>query len=135
MSHHNLDRIDQFFAAYAQRDLAGLREVWAEDARWIFPGHHPLSGTKVGIEQVVTFFDTMGSIMGSSNVQVEKLVVGVNDHYVVEGQHVWTNRSDGHNLDHQWCVLWKFENGMIIEGRHLAADQDAVDRFFKAVAQ
>jgi hypothetical protein len=40
--------------------------------------------------------------------------VGANDKYVVECQHIWTNRDDGHNLDHLVCVLWKFENGKIV---------------------
>jgi ketosteroid isomerase-like protein len=130
MTHPNLDLIDRFFKAYGKHDLDGIREVVAEDVKWVFPGHHPLSGTKVGIDQVVEFFDVMGGIMGSSNVQVEKLVVGVNDEYVVECQHIRTKREDGNNLDHQWCVLWKFENGKIIEGRHFAADQHQADRFF-----
>ena len=43
-------------------------------------------------------------------------------------------RTDGNNLDHQWCVLWTFANGKIVEGRHLAADQYAVDAFFNQVA-
>ena len=130
MKHPNLDLIDKFFESYGKRDLNEIRQVLAENATWTFPGHHPLSGTKVGIDEVIAFFDAMGGIMGNSNVQAEKLVIGVNDNYAVECQHIWTNREDGHNLDHQWCVLWKFENGKIIEGRHLAADQYAVDQFF-----
>ncbi len=130
MTHPNLDIIDKFFEAYGKHDLNGIRRVLAENAKWTFPGHHPLSGTSVGIDKVVAFFDTMGGIMGKSNVKAEKLVVGVNDDYVMECQHIWTYREDGNNLDHYWCVLWKFENGKITEGRHLAADQHAVDRFF-----
>jgi uncharacterized protein len=132
--HPNLELIDKFFEAYGKRDLNGLRQVLAEDAKWVFPGRHPLSGTRTGIDEVVALFDTLGEIMGKSNIQVEKLVMGVNDDYVVEGQHIWTNREDGNNLDHQWCVLWKFEKGKIVEGRHLAADQHAVDKFFTSIS-
>ena len=67
MTHPNLDLIDRFFAAYDNRDHAALRDVLADDATWTFPGHHPLSGTKVGIDAIVAFFDAVGSIMGSSN--------------------------------------------------------------------
>ncbi len=130
MTHPNLDLIDNFFEAYGKHDLDGIRQVLAENAMWTFPGHHPLSGTKAGIDEIVAFFDAMGNIMGSSNVKVEKLVMGVNENYAVECQHIWTNRADGQNLDHLWCVLWKFEDGKITEGRHLAADQYAVDKFF-----
>ncbi len=60
----------------------------------------------------------------------ERLVMGVNDQYVVECQHVRTGRPDGPNLDQQLCVLWSFANGKIVSGQHLAADQDALDAFY-----
>ena len=81
----------------------------ADDVKWMFPGYHPVSGTKVGVDEVIAFFDTLGGLMGKSNVKVEKLVTGVNDDYVVECQHISTDREDDHNLDQHWCVLWKFE--------------------------
>src|SRR5437867_12394085 len=93
MTHPNLDLIDQFFAAYSKRDRASLRDVLAENVIWTFPGHHPLSGTKVGIDEIVAFFDAVGSVMGSSQPTVDKLVLGVNEQYVVECQHVRTNRA------------------------------------------
>jgi uncharacterized protein len=130
MSHPNLDLIDRFFAAYGSRDRAALGDVLAEDATWTFPGHHPLSGAKVGIDEIVAFFDAVGSLMGSSQPTVDKLVLGVNEQYVVECQHLRTNRADGPNLDQHLCVLWSFADGKIASGRHLAADQDALDAFY-----
>jgi uncharacterized protein len=133
MPHPNLDLIDRFFAAYDKRDLAALRDVLAEDASWTFPGQHPLSGTKVGVDAIVAFFDAVGSLMGSSHPIVDKLVLGVNEQYVAECQHVRTNRADGPNLDQQLCVLWSFADGKITSGRHLAADQDELDAFYAAL--
>jgi len=133
MSQANLETIHKFFEYYGKSDMAGIRQVLAENVRWIFPGRNPMSGTRMGIPEVLGFFDRMGGIMGGSNVKVENLITGANDHYVVESQHIWTNREDGVNLDHYWCVLWRFENGRIVEGRHFAADQYAVDEFFNQV--
>ena len=130
MRHQNLEIINKFFEAFGKQDMAALNELVAPDIQWIFPGHHPLAGTKKGIEEVVNFFDSMGKIMEASNIKVERLVNGVNDDYVVECQHIWTNRKDGNNLDHYWCVLWAFRDGKITEGRHLASDQHLVDSFF-----
>ena len=135
MSHPNLELIDRFFAAYGARDRAGLQAVLAEHATWTFPGHHPLSGTKVGIDAIVTFFDAVGSIMGSSNANVEKLITGVNPQYVVECQHIRTNRAAGPNIDQQLCVLWGFEQGKIVSGRHLTAEQDSLDAFFTTLLE
>jgi ketosteroid isomerase-like protein len=133
MPHPNLELIDRFFAAYGEHDLAALRNVLAEDATWTFPGHHPLSGTQVGIDAIIAFFDAVGSVMGSSHPQVEKLVMGVDEQYVVECQHIRTNRADGPNLNQQLCVLWSFAEGKIVSGQHLAADQDALDAFYTAL--
>ena len=135
MKHPNLTLINRFFEAYGKRDLEGIRAVMDNQVQWIFPGHHPLSGTKNGVEELVAFFDSMGTIMGASNMLVENLVTGVNDEFVIECQHIVTRRDDGNNLDHHWSVLWSFKNGKIFAGRHLAGDQHAADTFLCKVCQ
>jgi ketosteroid isomerase-like protein len=64
---------------------------------------------------------------------LERCRLGVNEQYVVECQHVRTNRPDGPNLDQQLCVLWSFADGKIVSGQHLAADQDGLDAFYTAL--
>lgn len=130
MTHPNLDLIDRFFEAYSRRDFTAIQQLLAGNVVWTFPGRNPVSGTRRGVGEIIAFFDDMGRIMGDSNASADKLVTGVNEEYVVECQHIRTHRDDGIDLDHQWCVLWRFENGQIAEGRHFAADQDAVDTFF-----
>ena len=83
---------------------------------------------------MVAFFDAMGGVMGSSNIQFAQLLVSANDNYLSEVQHIQTRRDDGNNLEHHWCVLWTFADGKIVEGRHLASDQYAVDEFFNKLA-
>ncbi len=121
MAHPHLALINKFFAAYNQHDLAAMREVMSDDVKWFFPGIHPLSGTKNGIPEVVAFFDLMADGMKKSFARAEKLVVGSNDDYVVESQHIWMT-VDGVTSEHYWCVLWKFENGKIVEGKHFVAE-------------
>ena len=132
MTPSHFELIDQFFEAYGRHNLAALSAVMSEDAIWVFPGRNRFSGTHRGPEAIAAFFDAMGGAMGKSNIKAETLFRGANDHYVLEAQHVWTNRPDGPNLDHQWVVRWKFADGKIVEGRHFAADQYAVDEFFGA---
>ncbi|MGC4034318.1 MAG: nuclear transport factor 2 family protein [Chitinophagaceae bacterium] len=133
--HQNIQLVNRFFEAYGKRDFTMLHEVLDKEVRWIFPGHHNYSGEKNGIDGVIAFFDTMSGIMGSSKVQAERLFIEANDRFVVEYQHIWTNRIDGNNLDHHWCVTWKIKNNKIIEGRHFAGNQHEVDRFFHKVSQ
>jgi ketosteroid isomerase-like protein len=42
--------------------------------------------------------------------------------------------ADGRKLDHFVCVLWRFEDSRIVEGRHFFSDPEAVDGFFNHVA-
>ncbi len=133
MTHPNLGLIDRFFAAYGNRDFRALRDVLAENATWTFPGHHPLSGTHSGIDAIVAFFDAMSRVMDSAHPTVEKLVMGENDQYVIECQHIRTNRAEGQNLDQHLCVLWSFANGKIASGQHMAADQDALNACYATV--
>ena len=123
MKHINLNIIDKFFDDYSKHDTNAIKQELSENVKWTFPGHNPLSGTKVGINEVVEFFDKMGALMGKSNVKVEKLVMGVNDNYVLECQHIMTARENDVNIDQHMCVLWIFENGKIVEGKHLTEDQ------------
>ena len=131
----NIDVVNAFFSAYGKRDFDGLNKVLDEQVVWHFPGHHIFSGKKEGRDAVIAFFDTMGAIMGPSNVSAARFFMEQNEQYVVEYQHIRTNRSDGNNMDHYWCVAWKCKNGRIVEGRHLAGDQHEVDRFFHSIAQ
>jgi ketosteroid isomerase-like protein len=130
----NQDKIDKFFETYSKRDFEGMEEVMDRKITWFFLGQHPLAGIKHGIDEVISFFDTMGEIMAVSNGKMEKLIIAENDRYVIECQHSKTNREDGNNLEHFSTVLWTFENGKIIEGRHFFADPQAVDSYFTAVA-
>ncbi|AYB32573.1 nuclear transport factor 2 family protein [Chryseolinea soli] len=124
--HPNLKIINTFFTAYGNHDVALMRSVVAEDVRWTIPGHHPLSGTKVGIEEVVAFF----SQLAKSDFKADPIVLGVNDNYVIDCHRGWSNRADGNNLDMLWCLLWKIEDGKIKEVVNFAADQHEADRFF-----
>jgi|SRR5215467_2292834 len=135
MKNNKLETIYKFFEAYGKKDREGLAETLSADVRWVFPGHNPLSGLKTGIDELVEFFDRMGNIMEKSNIKVEKLVTGVHEDHVVECHRVITDREDGNNLDHEWCVLWTVKDGKITEGRHLAADQHAADTFFCKVLE
>jgi uncharacterized protein len=129
----NQDIVNKFFDSYMQRDLDGVKDVMATDVVWYFMGRHKLAGTKNGIDEVIKFFDTMGGVMAKSRPTIEKLIVAEKENYLIECQHIRTNREDGINIEHYVSVLWTIENGKIISGRHFFADPESVDRYFDAV--
>src|SRR5436190_14107492 len=135
MTSSNENIINNFFDAYGNHDMKELKQVMAEDVKWYFLGRHPLAGIKNGIEEVVSFFDTMAEIMKKSKPEIEKLITASNEKHFIECQHVQTNREDGNNISHHVSVLWTIENGKITSGRHFFADPEAVDNYFTRVVE
>ena len=129
----NQDIVNKFFDSYMKRDLDAVKNVMAPNVVWYFMGRHKLAGTKIGIDEVIKFFDTMGGIMAKSKPAIEKLIVAEKGNYLIECQHISTNREDGINIEHHVSVLWTIENGKIVSGRHFFADPESVDRYFNAV--
>src|SRR5689334_12567931 len=117
----NLEIINRFFDCYSKRDIKGIREVVSCNVVWYFLGKHKLAGVKNGVDELIRFFDAMGAIMSQSRPTIEKLIVAEKDNYLVESQHIRTNRDDGINIDHHVSVLWTIENGKIVSGRHFFA--------------
>lgn len=125
----NLQKIQAFFAAYAAKNVAGVREVMADDIAWTIPGHHPLAGTKRGVDEVLAFFDQLGK----ANFKAQPLVVAENGDYVIDHHRGWSEEAGG--LDLTWCLVFRFEGGKIKEVVNFCADQHLADLFFWKVYQ
>jgi ketosteroid isomerase-like protein len=124
--HPNTILIHEFFTAYANNDLAGIKKVLAVDIKWHIPGDHPLSGTKNGIDEVLEFFKklTIGKF------KAEPIIMGVNDYYVIDCHKNWSNIENADNLNAMSCLLWRIENQQIKEVYNFPQDQGIVNTFF-----
>lgn len=123
----NLQVIQDFFAAYARKDVNAVRAVMAEDIAWTIPGHHPLSGTKRGIAEVLAFFDQLAR----ADFKAQPLVIVEQGDYVIDHHRGWSEVGPG--VDQTWCLVFRFEAARIKEVVNFASDQHAADRFFWAV--
>lgn len=122
----NLQVIQDFFAAYARQDVNAVRAVMAEDIAWTIPGHHPLSGTKRGIAEVLAFFDQLAR----ADFKAQPLVIVEQGDYVIDHHRGWSEVGPG--IDQTWCLVFRFEAGRIKDVVNFASDQHAADRFFWA---
>jgi hypothetical protein len=123
----NLEAIGRFFDAYARKDVGAVREVMAEDIVWTIPGHHPLSGPKRGITEVLAFFDQLAR----AGFQAQPLVIAESGDYVVDHHRGWSE--EGAGIDQTWCLVFRFEGGVIQEVTNFASDQHSADAFFWSV--
>ncbi|AYG03751.1 nuclear transport factor 2 family protein [Gryllotalpicola protaetiae] len=120
-----LEAINRFFAAYATYDVDGMRDVMTPDIEWVIPGHHPLAGTKHGVDEVAEFITQLGK----AGFRAEPLFLEANDHYVVDIHRGWTTDGIG-SVDTLWALVWHFDGDNRIDRVvNLSADQHQMDAY------
>jgi ketosteroid isomerase-like protein len=124
----NIKVVQDFFAAYGANDLAGIAAVMDENVKWHIPGRHPLCGTKNGRDEVLEFF----ARLGTANFQADPIFMGADENHVVDIHRGWSNVEGKPNVDTMWALVYRIENGKIVEATNLSADQDAANTFFWA---
>ena len=64
--------VDKMYQCFGTGDMETIKnEVFAPDIEWALPGHHPLSGTKHGADEVLAFF---GALMAVGRQRRQRLV-------------------------------------------------------------
>ncbi|KIC46424.1 hypothetical protein RA28_01075 [Ruegeria sp. ANG-S4] len=122
----NIKVVQDFFAAYGANDLEGIAAVMDEKVKWHIPGRHPLSGTKNGRDEVLAFF----AALGVAGFQAEPIFFGADETRVVDIHRGWSNAEGKPNVDTTWALVYRIEEGKIVEATNLSADQDAANTFF-----
>ncbi|MGM1065696.1 nuclear transport factor 2 family protein [Saccharothrix sp. Mg75] len=122
--HPNVKLIKDYYAAYASGDLSRLRRFFANDIRWTIPGHHPLSGTKVGVEEVLAFF----AELGKAGFRAEPISLAADGDWVIDLHRGWSTKPEG--LDITWALAFKIRARRIVEAINFASDQHAADQYF-----
>jgi len=128
-SHPHLTLINDFFQAYASNDEQAIGKVLDPEIKWHIPGSHQLSGTKTGIEEVLAFFKELEK----GAFKAEPIATGVNGDYVVDCHRNWSELEGDDKFEAMSCLLWKIEDGRIVEVFNFPQDQKVVDSFFKKV--
>jgi len=121
----NIAVVKQFFKYYEKKDIVGLREIFAPDIEWHVPGHHPLAGTKRGVEEVIAYYKQLQK----ANFRAEVIILEGNDHYVMDCHRGWAKVGDV-KIDMNWVLLYTIENGKIKSMKNFPGNQHAADAFF-----
>ncbi|MCK5103262.1 MAG: nuclear transport factor 2 family protein [Cyclobacteriaceae bacterium] len=121
----NVAIVKQFFKYYKKNDIVGLREIFAPDIEWHVPGHHPLAGTKKGVEEVIAYYKQLQK----ANFKAEVIILEGNDNHVIDCHRGWA-QVGGQKLDMSWVLLYTIENGKITSMQNFPSDQHAADAFF-----
>ena len=112
---------DQVAAAYAalatgQRDQ--IAQVWAEDLRWLVPGHNQLSGWKSNLDEFIQFMGTVGRLSDNS-FRMDSVAVMATDNFSADVTRNTGNRAGqpDRRLDIDVIHWLTWRDGKVIEGR------------------
>lgn len=112
---------DQVAAAYAalatgQRDQ--IAQVWAEDLRWLVPGHNQLSGWKNNLDEFIQFMGTVGRLSDNS-FRMDSVAVMATDNFSADVTRNTGNRAGqpDRRLDIDVIHWLTWRDGKVIEGR------------------
>jgi len=119
--------VARMYECFGKGDMDTLRaEVFAPDIEWALPGHHPLSGVKKGVDEVLAFF---GALM-QTGVNVDNASFGtIGDDRVVE-THSGHGNVEGRDYLFPTCSVYTIRDGKIQHVQVYTADQHGVDDYF-----
>jgi ketosteroid isomerase-like protein len=106
------------YAALATGQRDQIAQLWAEDLRWLVPGHNQLSGWKNTLDEFIQFMGAVGQ-MSDNSFRMDSVAVMVADNFSAD-----VTRNTGHragqpdrrlDIDVIHWLTWR--EGKVIEGR------------------
>ncbi|RCJ19538.1 hypothetical protein A6770_05175 [Nostoc minutum NIES-26] len=128
-SHPNVQIVERMYECFNRGDMNTIRnEIFAPDLVWRLPGHHPLSGTKNGADEVIAFF----AELNRGGIQVDLINIDAWGEDTVVEVHRGHGESNGAVLDALNCTHYHIRDGKIADVQVYISDQHTVDQFFWA---
>lgn len=129
-SHPNVQIVERMYECFNRGDMNTIRnEIFSPDLVWRLPGHHPLSGTKNGADEVIAFF----AELNRGGIQVDLINIDAWGEDTVVEVHRGHGQRNGAVLDALNCTHYHIRNGKIADVQVYISDQHTVDQFFWAV--
>lgn len=130
MANSNVELVQRMYECFNRGDMDTIRkEIFAPNLVWRLPGHHPLSGTKNGAEEVIAFFGQLNK----AGIQVDLSGIDTWGENTVVEVHRGHGQSNGAVLDALNCTHYHIRDGKIADVQVYISDQHTVDQFFWAV--
>ncbi len=126
MAESNVEIVEKMYHCFRTGDMQTLKaEVFADDIVWDLPGHHPLAGTKRGVNEVLAFFGRLRSL----GLQVNPLGIGQLSNGNVAEIYQAHGEVNGAKLEAFNCNYYTIRDSKIAQVQVLMADQHGYDAF------
>jgi len=128
MAHPNEDLLRTGFEAFGRGDMDALRELFADDVVWHFPGKSQLAGEYRGKEEVLGFLGKSFELSGGT-LKLEIHDILANDEHGTVLTHV-TGQREGKSLDDNSVQVFHIRDGKVSESWIHPGDLYAGDDFW-----
>jgi uncharacterized protein len=127
-SQANERAVRRLFEAFARKDGFGLRGLFAEDAVWRVPGDSVMAGSYEGRDAIFRFLGNLpkqtGGTYGSELIDV----LASDDR--AAALYRATGERGGRSLDLEQLLLFRLEEGVILEALALPSDPATFEAFW-----
>ena len=110
--------VGKAYEALATGDREKIRQYWADDLKWLVPGHNQLSGWKNNLHEFLAFMKKVGELSGNS-FHMDNICTTTSDEYSADVTRNRGNRANdpGKKLDIVAVHVLRWRDGKVIEGR------------------
>ena len=112
------EQVAAAYAALATGQREQIAQLWAEDMRWLVPGHNQLSGWKNNLDEFIAFMGTVGRLSDNS-FRMDSMAVMTADNFSADVTRNTGNRAGqpDRRLDIDVIHWLTWRDGKVIEGR------------------
>ena len=129
-SRANEEVVRRIFGAFARKEPFALRELFAADAVWTVPGEGVMAGVHRGREAIFRFLGRLPKETGGTYASSLVDVLASDDRaaalYRASGNRL------GRRLELEQVLLFRLEDGLVVEVLALPADPAAFEAFWAA---
>ena len=126
--HPNAEIARAGFDRFVGGDVAGLLELFADDAVWHVPGANAMTGDYRGRDEIIAFLRRTAELTGGTYRVELRWVVADDDHVVAVYQA--RGEREGRTIDIEQALLVDVEDGLWKDIRAQPLDQPAFDAFW-----
>ena len=118
MAHMTPELVGKAYEALATGDRDKIRQYWADDLKWLVPGHNQLSGWKNNLDEFLAFMKKVGELSGNS-FHMDNICTTTSDEYSTDVTRNRGNRANAPDkkLDIVAVHVLRWRDGKVIEGR------------------
>lgn len=126
--HPNVTAYRGMIAAFNASDLVTVEALLHADVEYTLPGKSPLACHTRGIAAHLSMLKRARELSGGT-LKLEPRAIAADGEYLVVWGRISATRS-GKQLESDHCVMYRFCNGKIVEGRTVPVDQYEFDAFW-----